>query len=403
MDSAIEQVLRAMGPLDGAAADGQGRPCKICGAHSPPFDVVDFNKSADQALYPHGVSGVTVLYYRCGSCGFMFCSLFDDWTDADFARYVYNDDYVKIDPEYTGSRAREAARAMNGILAGCQAARILDFGSGLGIFEAELRALGFDHVESFDPHSSPARPRGLFDIITAFEVVEHATDPLATFQEMKSLLKDDGIIVFGTALQPDDILTLRANWWYVAPRNGHVGAFTEEALLEVARRLGMTPYGGGLFALTSPNPSAMARQVADRVGVRFLSVTLTAPRADPDGDDWYGLEGDQPAFRWTASPAITWRLPPPDAPRLWMRLRIPVVNQITADFVDGCAIDVNGETWPWRPGDGGLVAEGFVTARGGTTVVLRTPPPLSPAELRGSHDDRRLGLAIRVDDIPGRA
>ena len=41
-----------------------------------------------------------VTYYRCVHCQLIFTDFIDDWTIDEISRFIYNDDYVKVDPEY---------------------------------------------------------------------------------------------------------------------------------------------------------------------------------------------------------------------------------------------------------------------------------------------------------------
>jgi len=45
-----------------------------------------------------------------------------------------------------------------------------------------------------------------------------------------SLTDAGGLSLFSTALVPWDIDRLRAQWWYVAPRNGHVSLMSQKSL-----------------------------------------------------------------------------------------------------------------------------------------------------------------------------
>ena len=84
-------------------------PCKICGAPAPPYGTVDFNKSCDEPraekLPP---LGIPVTFRRCAGCGFLFTECFDDWTDQQFKEFIYNDAYIKLDPDSpAGLRAKQ--------------------------------------------------------------------------------------------------------------------------------------------------------------------------------------------------------------------------------------------------------------------------------------------------------
>ncbi|MEO7965962.1 MAG: class I SAM-dependent methyltransferase, partial [Gemmatimonadaceae bacterium] len=86
---------------------------------------------------------------------------------------------------------------------------------------------------------SDARPARRFDIVTAFEVLEHSTTPEATLRDMRWFMADDGLMIFSTLLQPQDVTLRPLDWWYVAPRNGHVSLFSCAALDALMRKLGL--------------------------------------------------------------------------------------------------------------------------------------------------------------------
>jgi 2-polyprenyl-6-hydroxyphenyl methylase/3-demethylubiquinone-9 3-methyltransferase len=220
-------------------------PCKCCGTTAFLCGVVDFNKNCEihrrQVL---GISGVPIYYYRCAACRFVFTTAFDDFTKDDFLRYVYNEEYLLIDPDYLGPRARASADTLVRLFPdGRRPRRVLDYGGGNGTLAEHLRAAGFPAVETYDPFVSvhSDRPAGRFDCVLCVEVVEHSTDPGRTFADMIDFLDDPGLILFSTLLQPPDIDRQGLNWWYAAPRNGHVSLFSRESLQAL-----LGPFGLGL-------------------------------------------------------------------------------------------------------------------------------------------------------------
>ncbi len=210
--------------------------CKVCGNPAIPFDIVDFNKCS--AGYPFGFADVAVPWHRCAHCGFLFTAFFDDWSEHDFARFVYNDDYIKVDPDYAEIRPRLVAERMAKMLAGYKDARILDYGSGRGVWVQQMREHGFAHVDGYDPFAQPVRPEGRYDLITCLEVIEHSPRPVETLAEMAELLTDDGCILLGESLQPNNIFEARCSWWYAAPRNGHCSTFADRTLAYLAKGRG---------------------------------------------------------------------------------------------------------------------------------------------------------------------
>jgi hypothetical protein len=258
--------LAALPPLR-ENAPAEATPCKICSAPAAAFDVVDFNKCCHYGLYPFGFSYIPVIYHRCEECSFIFTTFCDAWSSADFSKFIYNDDYVLVDPEYTGARATRTASHIAELLRGCESAGILDYGSGSGLFAKAMKTHGFTEIVGHDPFSEPERPTGLFQIITCFEVVEHAVRPLTIFEDMLSVLASDGAIIVGTGLQPANIGEIRCNWWYIAPRNGHVSVYAQETFTRIAEKLGLTlGIGSGLCSFSRPTVSSAIHAALDRIG-----------------------------------------------------------------------------------------------------------------------------------------
>jgi len=219
----------------------QPTACKICDGASPLFGVVDFHKSCIEARGKClNVSGKPIYYRRCDACGFLFTEAFDDWSAQAFVKYIYNDDYVLVDPDYAAARPTNNA----GVIAKAfQAARaevsILDYGGGSGLLARLLRESGF-RAATYDPFSAfSARPEGQFEVITCFEVMEHAPFPNNIVADMSGLLAKEGVLLFSTLTQPANFAELGLGWWYVAPRNGHVSLYSSRALAILFEKQGM--------------------------------------------------------------------------------------------------------------------------------------------------------------------
>jgi hypothetical protein len=219
--------------------------CPICRGQAVPHDVVDFNKSCEEK---HGkflpLSGEPIYYNLCHECGFCFAPSMYDWTAEMFAEKVYNDDYIKVDPEYAESRPRSNADFMSWLFpnfpAGC---RHLDYGGGNGALSRILRQRGWDST-SYDPFANrdvdPAT-LGRFDLISAFEVFEHFPDVRACLDSIVQRMRQPSVLLFGTLVSDGSIRpNERLSWWYAAPRNGHVNLFTNRSLRTLAKQYGFT-------------------------------------------------------------------------------------------------------------------------------------------------------------------
>lgn len=218
-------------------------PCKICGADSPPFDVVDFHKSCHPVLYPLGLSGIPVIYHRCPSCAFVFTTFFDRFTPEQWSRHVYNADYVRVDPEYVEARPHGNALELRCFLRHKRDVLGLDFGGGNGLTAALMRAAGWD-FQSFDPFGhSDVSPQniGRFNFCSALEVMEHSPDPAASLKAIVDMCSPGRLVVFiGTAVH-DGLVTdaTRLAWWYAGPRNGHISLYSRAALARLGATQGL--------------------------------------------------------------------------------------------------------------------------------------------------------------------
>lgn len=207
--------------------------------------VVDFNKSCE---IDKGValelSGVPVWYYRCASCGFLFTPLFDPFSPDDWRKHVYNDGYAQVDPDYSGARAEANAPLVRtiaeqlGLMDPMRQAtlierpRMLDYGSGAGTLTELLADLPVERA-AWDPFQAPdkgdKRPSGKFELVTAFEVFEHTATPLETARDALGFVRPGGALLFST-LVCDDLPPQKTDWWYLAPRNGHVSIHSTRSL-----------------------------------------------------------------------------------------------------------------------------------------------------------------------------
>lgn len=399
--------LSALPPLN--PANRQTCACKICGGNSTIFDVADFNKCCSPEFYEYGTSGIEVSYYRCDVCGFAFTRLFDDWTPQDFTRFIYNGDYVKVDHEYADSRPRRMAATAARRLAGQPHLRILDYGSGSGLFADQMRSRGFANVSSYDPFTSPDRPNGRFDVVTCHEVLEHTISPLATMLDIAGFLDPGGCLFFGTSVQPQNFGELRANWWYVGPRNGHVSIYSLHSLARLGQSVGLLLHEGpGGLAFAGSGTSSISRKLLAAVGPAIQFFRLMAPGpgeavAPEQAASWQPLEPDGAGFapfRWSCEREIPWRVQPQPFQPGVLQFEIPFRIEIRPGFAAACRLRVGRRKVAVVRDAGLLTVRLPITRPVDALVKLVTPSPLRPSELGLNADRRLLGLAIGTRVAP---
>jgi len=217
--------------------------CQVCQSNALPFDVVDFNKSCDLANATGApLSGIPVYYFLCGTCGFLFAAEMQQWSPAEFSDKVYNAQYILIDPDYAELRPRQNAEFIETRLGSVKTQlKHLDFGGGNGGLCRILRRHGWNST-SYDPYAEPGTvlPEGKYDLVTAFEVIEHAPDVNQVMAVLSGLLAPGGAILLTTSLSDGQLQAgQRLTWWYASPRNGHISVFSTSSLTRLLSNLGL--------------------------------------------------------------------------------------------------------------------------------------------------------------------
>lgn len=216
-------------------------PCKICGSETTILGSKDFNKaceSENSRVFPP--SELQIYYHQCTNCQFIFTIDFDGWTKEAFLEKIYNDEYIKVDPEYVSIRPTRCVDSIITRLRGNKSLSILDYGAGTNVFSDKLRSHGFN-AEGWDPmwETASIPENKHFDIITAFEVLEHTPTPVETTKEIVSFLKpESGKIIISTLVS--NISGFNGiQYWYIGPRNGHVCMHSNRSLDVMFDQVGM--------------------------------------------------------------------------------------------------------------------------------------------------------------------
>jgi hypothetical protein len=181
-------------------------------------------------------------YYFCQECGFLGAA------EPEWFEEAYGSAIAKMD---TGllvrniTLARRCVPVMYELLKKDRRNALgLDYAGGYGVFTRLMRDAGFNYFWA-DKYAPNLFARGfeydLIDedcaVVTAFEVLEHATDPVGLVREALDLANPDTFL-FTTELfdgpppDPDE-------WWYYAFETGqHVSFYQQRTLERIATQLG---------------------------------------------------------------------------------------------------------------------------------------------------------------------
>ena len=203
-----------------------GKPCPVCGAEREHvFSAV--------VLEQHKAT-----YLKCRACGFLGVDG-PTWLDEAYASPI-----AELD---TGILYRSLSLVPRLLtlfrLVFPKDEVFVDVGAGYGVLVRAIRDAGLDFRWS-DPFCPNLLARGFeagsepCAAVTAIEVLEHTTDPLAFIKET---LERTGasVMVFTTELLPSPVPDVES-WWYYSLFNGqHVSFFERRTLDVLGRRLGL--------------------------------------------------------------------------------------------------------------------------------------------------------------------
>lgn len=211
--------------------------CPICESSTEKKASIPFDVSQDGPDSPsQALKGTLIDFFQCRSCGHAFAPGLIDQSQAWMTKHIYNDDYPKYDADYLDEEKGRVKDQSNALVFGYHFARKrirhLDYGSGDGRLTKKLNAAGFDSA-AYDPFSNPAAPGGRFSLITAFEVIEHTSDPHAFLSALDGFADAQCLIRIGTLQNDGEAID---SWWYANPRVGHINLFSLRSMETLARR-----------------------------------------------------------------------------------------------------------------------------------------------------------------------
>jgi hypothetical protein len=257
--------------------------CKICGAASAPF-------GSARVLGRYDVQ-----YYQCPACRFVQTET-PYWLDEAYGTPLIAADTGAVD------RNLHLAAISQTVIQHFfdEEATFLDYGGGYGLFVRLMRDRGFDfrwydryarnlHAIGFD--ASPNDDA--FQLVTAFEVLEHLVDP---GRELPMMLPPSAAALLCTTRLLPAANPKPGDWWYYAPSGGqHVSLYSLDSLRVLAGRMSCYLASDGVaLHLFSRRP--ISERVFQFVTRRRVSALLNRVRRRESlvEADFERMTGDRP-------------------------------------------------------------------------------------------------------------
>ena len=199
---------------------------------------------------------------RCKSCGLVYVSPRDD---VHRIIRLYRRPYFELEKfarKYrTGYRNYAADRELHTeyfrkkvreILRHASFGRLLDVGTAFGYFLEEARQAGFDGwgIDVSEYAATEARkrfgkrilkgtlkdaelPLGSFEVVTAFQTLEHLPDPLENLKRMNAMLVPGGMVMLVVPDQGSWIATALGRHWFGYKPKEHLYCFTARTIIRM--------------------------------------------------------------------------------------------------------------------------------------------------------------------------
>jgi glycosyltransferase involved in cell wall biosynthesis len=201
-------------------------------------------KSTSNLFSQYAILGKhSIKYYQCTECGFVQTES-PYWLEEAYSDAIADSDIGLV------YRNLNLSVLTSGIISNHfnSDASFLDYGGGYGLFVRLMRDNGFDFYwedkfcQNIFAKDFTLQPGVKYELLTAFEVFEHLSEPLI---EIEKMLQFSDSILFSTELLPASN-PRPGEWWCYAPQTGqHISFYSHESLQKLAACLGINYYSDG--------------------------------------------------------------------------------------------------------------------------------------------------------------
>lgn len=197
-------------------------------------------------------------YYRCRTCQYLY--VYPKPSAGDLKKYYQDAEfYNKAESEESRliAEAESRLQVLSRLVEKYRLKKcLLDVGCASGIFleQAQKHRWLVEGVELSPVLAAKARRKGLnvmngwigglpsnskYPVVTAWEVIEHAIDPVKFLENLRSCVQDGGLVALSTPLSnglPARVLGSR--FPMICPPE-HISLFSKQSIMMLGRRLGL--------------------------------------------------------------------------------------------------------------------------------------------------------------------
>ena len=251
------------------------------------------------------ISGDTFSILRCGKCGFIFTDSYPDQED-EFGRYYPKEEYYGSDEGRRfispmekmifAFRVRRARRVLDLKSKGC----VLDIGCGRGLLLQLLKSRGWEchGTELSEPlalrmrenHGIDVRACSIqdcnfadkmFDAVSIYHVLEHISDPKGVLQEVRRIIKNDGMLIIGVPNIASFQSVISGPKWFHLDIPRHVAHFSPGTLKQMVEECGFEIVSAKSFS-AEYDPYGLIQSVLNALGCRknFLYELLRSKKVE---------------------------------------------------------------------------------------------------------------------------
>jgi ubiquinone/menaquinone biosynthesis C-methylase UbiE len=236
--------------------------CNLCGSNK--YSVVYKTYAGDISSIDIGSytitdneRGMPLRLVKCSGCGLIYANprpplsvLIDSYSNMVDPLYMEEEKGRRKSADIVLERLRRLKKSGKLLDIGCATGILLDEAKSKGwdVYGVDLSKWGLDHArEKFGIKNlyqgalkNAGYPANYFDAIVMKDSIEHLTDPKGMLEEIRRILKNDGVLCVNTPDMGSLVSRiLKAKWWGV--KQSHLYYFDKKSLYRMLDAAGFAP------------------------------------------------------------------------------------------------------------------------------------------------------------------